>query len=60
MNDTINFVDKFLLCVETLLHMLHMLDPVLANLQKVDNLATHINLITTFTTIIPNTGPRVL
>ena len=25
-----------------------------------DNLATRVNLLTTFTTLIPNTGPRVL
>ena len=32
----------------------------LANLQKVDNLATCVNLLTTFATSITNAGPRVL
>ena len=37
-----------------------MLGPGLTNLQKVDDLAIHVNLLTTFATLIPNAGPRVL
>ena len=46
--------------VETLLHSVHTLGPGLSNLQKVDNLATRVNLLTTFATLIPNAGPRLL
>ena len=45
--------------VETLVHRLHTLGPGLPNLQKVDNLATCVNILTTFATLIPNAGPRV-
>ena len=37
-----------------------MLGPGLENLPKVDNLVTRVNLLTTFATLIPNAGPRVL
>ena len=37
-----------------------MLGPGLPNLQKVNNLETRVNLITKFTNLIPNAGPRVL
>ena len=37
-----------------------MLGPGLPNLKKVNNLATGVNLLTMFVTLIPNEGPRVL
>ena len=37
-----------------------MLIPGLSKLQKVDNLATHVDLLTKFPTLIPNAGPRVV
>ena len=40
--------------------MLNTLGPGLPNLQKVDNLATRVNLLTMFAALITNTGPRVL
>ena len=46
--------------VETLVQRVHMLGPGLSNLQKGDNLVTPVNLINTFTTLIPTTGPQVL
>ena len=43
-----------------MVHRVHTLDPVLPNLQKVDNMVTRDNLISTFATLIPNTGPCLL
>ena len=37
-----------------------MLIPGLSKLQKVDNLATHVDLLTKFPTLIPNKGPHVV
>ena len=37
-----------------------MLGPALSNMQKVDNLATHVILLTTLTTLFKNVGPFVL
>ena len=37
-----------------------MLGPGLSNLEKVNNLATRVNLVTTFATFIPNTGSHFL
>ena len=39
---------------------IYALGPGLSNLEKVDNLATRVNLLPTFATLIPNAGPRVL
>ena len=41
-------------------HMVLTLGPGLSNLQKVDNLATRVNLLPMLTTVVPNAGPRVL
>ena len=38
----------------------HTLGPGRSNLQKVDNMATRVNLLTMFATLIPNAGPGVL
>ena len=40
--------------------MLHTLGSRLPNLQKIDNLATRVNLLTTSANLIPNVGSRVL
>ena len=45
---------------ETLVHMVPMLGTGLSNLKKVDNLETHVNLIATFVTLIPNEGPSAM
>ena len=37
-----------------------MLGPGISNLQKVDNLTKHFNLLTMFANLIQNAGPRVL
>ena len=37
-----------------------MLGPGISNFKKIDNLATRVNLLSTFATLIPNAGPRVL
>ena len=37
-----------------------MLGPGLSNLQKINNLATCVNLLNMFATLIPNAGPHVL
>ena len=40
--------------------MLHTLSPGLSNLQKVHNMATHVNLLSTSEILIPDAVPRVL
>ena len=40
--------------------MVHTLCPGLSKLKKIDNLSTRVNLLTAFTTLIPNAGPHVL
>ena len=37
-----------------------MLGPGLSNLQKVDDMATRVSLLTTFATLIPNVGLHVM
>ena len=43
-----------------LVHIVHTLGRGLSNLQKFDNLATCVNLLPTFATLIPNAGPHFL
>ena len=42
---------------ETLVHTVNTLGPGISNPQKVDNLATGVNLLTTFAILIPDAGP---